>query len=564
LSQNQNSTSSTPAGAFVLAQGSRDGTGTGANTVDPTEKEAHVAIKLFTTPGTTGRQHVLAAMLTLAVLLPMTTSARGSEVPPAQPQRDMQVELRDPIGWQIARHFEELKVTVSFNNTPLCEVVRALKAVSGDDLSFVFDNQALQEEGISLDQPLTQTLYAVPMRSALNILLNDVGLTWVIQNDAITITTPAHARGKSRTVTYAVADLVVPVENHPSPLCLYNQVRCRAAACEDTPGGGAVAKPEAGPCLEEALIRLITHTVAPESWSDAGGKGTIQYYPLGLALVVNQTQDVHEQIIDLLQALRRLQEVEIAIEVRVLSVSENFLQHSSLDFVAPANSVVLDLATEGCRMQGLTLLDDTQLRLLFEAAQGDRRTNIMQMPRITLFNGQTGNINVGEEPLPCDNEPFRGGHPINWPRPKITVFNSQTTEIDTGDELQFLDAVDSAPAQPSRRFCCASVKVTPLVSADRRSVRLDLHAAWEDQTVYQTWNQKLVVPDGCTMLIGSLKPRVEEHNGLSLPVRDKGLPRKVVGSDGEAQRLLLLVTARVIVNEEKEQEAFDNLPRVPR
>src|SRR5262249_35813416 len=68
------------------------------------------------------------------------------------------------------------------------------------------------------------------------------------------------------------------------------------------------------------------------TWSEVGGKGTIQYYPLGMALVINQTQDIQEQIVDLLQALRRLQDLEVAIEMRLVSVSEAFFERIGVDF----------------------------------------------------------------------------------------------------------------------------------------------------------------------------------------------------------------------------------------
>src|SRR5262249_54963884 len=149
-----------------------------------------------------------------------------------------------------------------------------------------------------------------------------------------------YAKGKSQVRTYSVADLVIPVENHPSPLCMLHDARWKAAIDNQLHGGnynagtqpyagpmalqgglpvgnpsGAggnghagsqVPKPEPGQSIEELLIRTITHTIAPDSWAEVGGKGTIQYFPLGLALVINQTQDIQEQIVELLSALRRL------------------------------------------------------------------------------------------------------------------------------------------------------------------------------------------------------------------------------------------------------------------
>src|SRR5262249_45297660 len=58
-------------------------------------------------------------------------------------------------------------------------------------------------------------------------------------------------------------------------------------------------------CFHGALIKLITATIAPHSWCDAGSAGTIEFCPLGMSLVVNQTPDVQEQIAGFLENLRR-------------------------------------------------------------------------------------------------------------------------------------------------------------------------------------------------------------------------------------------------------------------
>ena len=51
-------------------------------------------------------------------------------------------------------------------------------------------------------------------------------------------------------------------------------------------------------------MELITRVVAPQTWSTMGGPATIDFYPLGLSLVVNQEPAVHEQIEALLAGLR--------------------------------------------------------------------------------------------------------------------------------------------------------------------------------------------------------------------------------------------------------------------
>src|SRR5262249_32828387 len=87
-----------------------------------------------------------------------------------------------------------------------------------------------------------------------------------------------------------------------------------------------------GQTMEHLLMDLIKNAVAQNSWSDSGGPGTIQYYPVGMALVVNQTLEVQEEVAALLQSLRRLQDLEVAIEMRMVSVSEAFFERMGLDF----------------------------------------------------------------------------------------------------------------------------------------------------------------------------------------------------------------------------------------
>ena len=78
---------------------------------------------------------------------------------------------------------------------------------------------------------------------------------------------------------------------------------------------------------------LIKSTIQPQSWKDMGGPGEIKYYPLGMALVVNQTQEVQGEVLELLaKAAARLQDMEIAIEMQVVQVSESFYERIGVDF----------------------------------------------------------------------------------------------------------------------------------------------------------------------------------------------------------------------------------------
>ena len=52
------------------------------------------------------------------------------------------------------------------------------------------------------------------------------------------------------------------------------------------------------------LVELIQRVVAPDFWENRGGPGVIRYFAIRRVLVVRATTDVHEQIKDLLMALR--------------------------------------------------------------------------------------------------------------------------------------------------------------------------------------------------------------------------------------------------------------------
>ena len=58
----------------------------------------------------------------------------------------------------------------------------------------------------------------------------------------------------------------------------------------------------------DSLIELITSTIQPTTWDEVGGPGSIAEFATNLSLVISQTQEVHEQIADLLEQLRRLQD----------------------------------------------------------------------------------------------------------------------------------------------------------------------------------------------------------------------------------------------------------------
>jgi tetratricopeptide (TPR) repeat protein len=56
----------------------------------------------------------------------------------------------------------------------------------------------------------------------------------------------------------------------------------------------------------DTLVDLVTSTIAPQSWDSVGGPGCVDFFPATLDFVFAQTREVHEQVAELFERLRRL------------------------------------------------------------------------------------------------------------------------------------------------------------------------------------------------------------------------------------------------------------------
>jgi hypothetical protein len=193
----------------------------------------------------------------------------GVEAPrPIVLQRDKVREIERKLG---------MPVSASFREVPLKSAIEELRDANG--INIVIDVVALQEGGVSLESPVTIKFANVALKSALNLILRQVHLTYVIKDEVVLITTPSCARGKLTTGVYPVADLVEDAE--VSKLLCWNEIG------------------------HEPLMRMLTGTVSPREWAEMGGAGTIAYFARTKALVIHQTADIHEQVREVLASLRR-------------------------------------------------------------------------------------------------------------------------------------------------------------------------------------------------------------------------------------------------------------------
>ncbi len=174
------------------------------------------------------------------------------------------------------RYLESLQklVDCDFQEVTLANMADFIQHQTGVPLHF--DERALKDSGADKDTTVSFKASQIPARVALKLILSPMGLTLLAKSNVILITTMETADSELESRVYPVADLVT----------------ARHDSVESQNFG--------------SLMDLITSIVAPTSWDEVGGPGSISAFPLKSALVISQTADVHETVVGLIDVLRRL------------------------------------------------------------------------------------------------------------------------------------------------------------------------------------------------------------------------------------------------------------------
>jgi hypothetical protein len=158
-------------------------------------------------------------------------------------------------------------INVTFKDSHFQDVIRYLATFTGQPI--ILDKQALDEAGVAYDSLVTLEVKGLTMRTVLRKVLGDVGLTYVIREEAIQVTTPAKAESMLVTKVYYIGDLIAT--------------------------GALPAR------SVRRLIELIQETVEPRSWQANGGKAAIAYDPGTMSLVIKQSAEFQSVIANGLQ-----------------------------------------------------------------------------------------------------------------------------------------------------------------------------------------------------------------------------------------------------------------------
>ncbi len=242
---------------------------------------------------------------------------------------------------------------------------------------------------------------------------------------------------------------------------------------------------------------------------------------------------------------------------------QNFSNNLAIPFInttgsliAPTNAIPGSGAT-----LGLAFLSDVEVYFFLTAAQGDTRSNVLSAPKVTTFNGSAATILAAQ---------------LQW-------YISALTPVVGPGSVAFVPTPSPLPNG-------VVLNVTPVVSADRRYVRLTIAPVFNTiagfttiqvpaavggsglgggaatinatlqlpQTNTFTVNTTVTVPDGGTVLLGGVKQLNEQRLEYGVPVLSKvpWLDRlfRNVGIGRISTSLMLMVTPRIILLEEEEEK----------
>lgn len=352
---------------------------------------------------------------------------------------------------------------------------------------------------------------------------------------------------------------------------------------------------------QDELRWLIQTTIAPDTWEEMSitgeGMGKLMFYGND-TMTVYQLPKVHHNIRRLLKKMRATHGSQVAIEARLLSISNNFLedigldvdfiinmgnmgfdrfsdidiQQNSIGFTSPPPGTGVPgslggLATPTAFSLTGSFLDNVQVNFLMRATQAHQRNRTLVAPHVTVFNGEEAFISFST------NSAYVAG---------------ATPVVGFGIGLYDLDIqIDESGIE---------LTVTPVISADKRYVLLTIYfeqritkaiqlfeassgappidttepiAGVPTLTIQQPIKDVNVIethvsiPDGGTLLLGGQKivGEVEKESGVpglsKIPIINRLFSNRSMVKDESV--LLILIKPQIILQNEEEEIRFGSL-----
>ena len=212
------------------------------------------------------------------------------------------LKSRSPVEMRIMAALDQ-QTEIEFTDTPLTDAMEFLAKVHS--ITIVLDEEALREEGISPDEPLNRVLTGISLRSALKILLSEYGMTHIIKDEVMQITTKFVADATMETRVYDVRSLTaIGLESERVADVIETTIAVEtwhrsATAIQFSTDGKTVSLMNGDEVIE--LWRVEAGKTRKQLMKSRIGTAAVRAIPN--AVVVRQSLSVHREIVDLLKQL---------------------------------------------------------------------------------------------------------------------------------------------------------------------------------------------------------------------------------------------------------------------
>ena len=256
---------------------------------------------------------------------------------PAIVQRRVQgagVYTDPPEDRRVLAALESTNIPASFTDNTLEDVLNFVATVT--NLNVDVDWDSLAEVGVDRDTLVSLNLQPLPARTILDRVLDKVSpdefnaASWAVNDGILVVASESALRRSTFIQIYDIQDLLfqVPDFTEVPDLELGQIVQGQGGSEQDVdievPDS---LTPEA---LLERIREIIQTNVDFDGWRDNGGDtGDIQ--ELNGNLIVTNTAANHRSISNLLSQLREVRAIQVNVEARFLSVSEDFFEQVGFD-----------------------------------------------------------------------------------------------------------------------------------------------------------------------------------------------------------------------------------------
>jgi type II secretory pathway component GspD/PulD (secretin)/tetratricopeptide (TPR) repeat protein len=479
--------------------------------------------------------------------------------------------------------------------SPLVEIAAYLQNLTG--VNFLVSTLVRED----LDEEETTIKLELPERSVKKVLdiIADTSesLRYRIEDGVVKFVTKEEMVGGQVLRMYEVRDIIHPVPNFPG-----REINISPSGGLEPPDED-IEEREGLVVTSDALESLIRDNIAVDSWNEDPANA-VRITESG-TMVVNQTPEVQELILSLLDDLREATGIMVDIEARFLSVEDNFLEDIGVDFRGlgqpgrGTNSFLNDFGDASTQGDlGQEIGQGTDLGAFYdEGGDGDLRARVENLYDVSLgdtdvLTGAGGlsfqytylNDMDLEMILRAVSKSVRAEIVT---APRVLVFNTARANIAVMNQVAYVQDFDVEIAQAaSIADPIISVvqdgvilDVRPVVSADRRFIMMELRPTvatlqrpiQEVATTLGSQNSVTIqlpeldiqrvrttvpMPDGGTVMLGGLKVSDKQDTRSGVPLLNK-IPvvrflfeRK--GTYVSNRKLLILINAHIVIPSELE------------